>query len=108
MNVTRGDVVLTDFPFSTGAGIKRRPVVIVQNDKDNTRLVNTIIAQITGLTRRALEPTQLLIDVSTPDGKLSGLRFTSVINCVNLFTLEKAKIVRLLGKSTPSLVVKLD
>jgi mRNA interferase MazF len=47
MNVNRGDVVLVDFPFPRG-GSKLRPAVVVQNDTDNGRLLNTIVAQITG------------------------------------------------------------
>ncbi|CAN5368342.1 hypothetical protein BH10PLA2_BH10PLA2_11920 [soil metagenome] len=47
MNVCRGDVVLVDFPFSTGAASKVRPALMGQNDRDNQRLQNTIIAHIT-------------------------------------------------------------
>jgi mRNA interferase MazF len=97
MNIQRGDVVLLDYPYASGGGAKVRPVLVVQNDRDNQRLTNTIVVQITSVTRRALEPTQLLIEVSTPEGQLSGLRQDSVVNCVNLVTLEKTKILRRLG-----------
>src|SRR5262247_4891705 len=83
MNVQRGDVVLVDYPYATGGGTKVRPVLVVQNDQDNQRLLNTIVAQITSVTRRALEPTQLLIEIATPAGQQSGLRQNSVVNCVN-------------------------
>ena len=46
MNVRRGDVILVDFPFPSGAGSKLRPALIVQNNRDNARLLN-IIAGIT-------------------------------------------------------------
>ena len=69
MNVQRGDVVLVDYPYPSGAGAKVRPVLVVQNDRDNQRLLNTIVAQITSVTRRALEPTQLLIELATPEGR---------------------------------------
>ena len=97
MNVKRGDVVLVDFPFPKGVGSKVRPAVVVQNDKDNARLANTIVAQITGNTQRAGEPTQVLIDITTPEGKQSGLQFDSVVNCVNLLTVDKARVIRGLG-----------
>jgi mRNA-degrading endonuclease toxin of MazEF toxin-antitoxin module len=35
MTVRRGDVVLAWYPFSSGAGGKRRPCLVVQNDADN-------------------------------------------------------------------------
>ena len=47
MTVSRGDVILVDFPFSAGGGSKVRPAVVVQNDRDNRRLTNVIVAMIT-------------------------------------------------------------
>jgi mRNA interferase MazF len=97
MNVQRGEVVLVDYPFATGSGTKVRPILVVQNGRDNQRLLNTIVVQITSVTRRALEPTQLLIDLATQDGQKTGLRQDSVVNCVNLLTLDKNRIQRKLG-----------
>ena len=56
----RGDVVLLDYPYTDGGGSKVRPVLIVQNDRDNQRLTNTIVALITKNVSRVHEPTQLL------------------------------------------------
>jgi mRNA interferase MazF len=66
MTLSRGDVVLVDFPYSSGTGSKFRPALVIQNDADNARLTNTILVQITGTTHRALEPTQVLVEVTTP------------------------------------------
>src|SRR2546425_673946 len=82
MNVQRGEVVLVDYPYAAGGGAKVRPVLVIQNDRDNQRLLNTIVAQITSVTRRALEPTQLLIEIATSEGQQSGLRQDSAVNCV--------------------------
>jgi mRNA interferase MazF len=74
MTIQRGDVVLLDYPFASGGGGKVRPALVVQNDVDNRRLLNTIVVMVTSRTSRAAsEPTQLLIDISTPDGRQSGL-----------------------------------
>lgn len=97
MNVQRGDVVLVDYPYASGTGAKVRPALVIQNDRDNQRLLNTIVVQITSVTRRSLEPTQLLIELATPAGQQSRLRQDSVVNCVNLLTLDKDKILRKLG-----------
>jgi mRNA interferase MazF len=105
MNVQRSDVVLVDFPYASGTGSKVRPALVIQNDRDNVRLVNTIIAQITGTTHRALEATQVLIDLSTAEGPQSGLRFDSVVNCVNLVTVDKTKVLRKLG-NLPDLLMR--
>jgi len=107
MIVKRGDVVLVDFPFGSG-GSKMRPALVVQNDLDNGRLLNTIVAQITGNTQRAGEPTQVLVEVSTPDGKLSGLQFDSVVNCANLVTTDKNGIKRRIGQMPDVLMAKVN
>ncbi len=108
MNVQRGEVVLVDYPYAAGGGMKVRPVLVIQNDRDNQRLRNTIVAQITRVTRRAVEPTQLLIEIATPEGQQSGLRQDSVVNCVNLLTLDKGKVLRMLGRLPDSLVQKVN
>lgn len=97
MNVRRSDVVLVDFPYPSGAGSKVRPALVIQNDKDNGRLPNTVVVQITGTTHRALEATQVLIEMNAPEGNQSGLAFDSVVNCINLVTLAKDRVLRKLG-----------
>ncbi|MBM4093333.1 MAG: type II toxin-antitoxin system PemK/MazF family toxin [Planctomycetes bacterium] len=108
MNVQRGDVVLLDYPYASSGGAKVRPALVVQNDRDNQRLTNTIVVQITSVTRRGLEPTQLLVEVSTPEGQLSGLRQDSVVNCVNILSLEKSKILRRLEALPDSLLQQVN
>ena len=66
--MNRGDVVLVDFTRVAGPTAKRRPAVVVQNDNDNRRMTNTIVAMITGNVSRSGEPTQLPIDPATADG----------------------------------------
>lgn len=107
----RGDVVIVDWPFVRPQGPKRskpRPALIVQNDRDNVRLTNTILAMITSITRRSGEATQLFVEVSTPDGKLTGLRQDSVVNCVNLMTIEKARVIHTIGAFSPALMLQID
>ncbi len=101
-------MVLAELSFASAAGAKRRPALVVQNDRDNQRLVNTIVAQITSVTHRSGEPTQLLIEVATPDGQQSGLHWDSVVNCVNLFTVEKRKVIRKIGELSASLMQQVD
>jgi len=108
MNVRRGNIVLVDYPYPSGGGAKVRPALVVQNDRDNRRLVNTIIVQITSVTRRNLEPAQSLIELATPDGLSSGLRQDSVVNCVNILTLDKTKILRKLGRLSDSMLLRVN
>lgn len=104
MSVQRGDVVLALFPFASGGKVKQRPVLVVQNDRDNKRLTNTIVIQITSNTARAHEPTHLFIESGTPEGIQSGLLSDSLISCVNLATIGADRIGRTIG-SLPSLTM---
>ena len=56
MKVTRGEVVLVDYPYSDQTGTKIRPCVVVQNDRNNQRLDDTIVVPISRRTQTA-EPT---------------------------------------------------
>jgi mRNA interferase MazF len=104
----RGDVVLLDYPYADGSGSKVRPVLIVQNDRDNQRRTNTIVALITKNVSRVHEPTQLLIDVSTPEGQQSGLNQTSAVTCGNLFTVAQTKVRRVVGSLSPAMMTRIQ
>ena len=108
MNVRRGDVVLVLYPFASGRGASRRPALIVQNDRDNRRLDNTIMAQITTNVRCAHEPTQLLIERSTPEGQQAGVLHDSVVSCNNLATVHEDRIDRVIGHLPDPLMRSID
>ena len=105
----RGDVVIVAFPFATGGGGKNRPAVIVQCDRDNRRLSNSIVAMITGNVSYAQsEPTQLLVDPSTTAGRSSGLSYVSSVKCSNLYTVDQKHILATIGRLSPSLMSQVD
>jgi mRNA interferase MazF len=109
MSVKRGDVVLVPIPFSSGTGGKVRPALVVQTDRNNGRLNDTILAIITKTTHRALsEPTQLLIDITSHEGKLSGLIHTSAVKCEHLATIDQTLIMRVIGTLPSSLMAHID
>lgn len=96
--VNRGDVVLLHYPFSSGRGAKMRPALVVQADKNNQRLSNTIVVMITRTTKRAQhEATQYLLDPATPEGNVAGVLHPSAITCENLLTVEQQLIIRKIG-----------
>jgi mRNA interferase MazF len=108
MSVGRGDVVLAYYPFTSGTGGSRRPVLVVQNDADNQRMNNTVVAQITTNLTRANEPTHLLIDLSTPEGRQSGLLHDSVVSCNNLATIDQSSINRVIGSLSDPLMQRIN
>ena len=108
MSIRRGDVVLAWFPFASAQGGKRRPCVIVQNDVDNQKLANTVVAQITSTVQRAGDKSHLLIEVSTPGGQQSGLLHDSVVSCNNLATIEQKLIQKTIGTLSAPLLAQLE
>lgn len=106
---TRGDVVLLPISFVSGVGTKVRPAVVVQNDNLNSKLNSTIVAIITSTNVRAgIEPSQLLIDISTPDGKQSGLLHNSTVKAEHLDTVDQRDIVRKIGQLSAPLLLEFD
>lgn len=109
MKVQRGDVVLLNYPFSDGAGTKVRPVLVVQCDRDNARLTNTIVAMITRTIHRTGQvDTHFLIDIATTEGKATGLNATSAVNCSNLFTVSDALIRSKIGQLPHSSMIQVE
>ncbi len=106
--ILRGDVVVAVFPYVGGAKSKNRPAVVVQCDRLNQRLQNTVVAMITGNTRLALrEPTQFLIDPRTPEGQSSRLAYPSAVKCQNLMTIAQTDILQVLGHLSDTLMQRL-
>ncbi len=109
MKVQRGEVVIIDHPFSDARGSKVRPVLIVQSNHRNALLASTIVALITkNVQRVGSDASQLLIDVLTPDGKLSGLRVPSAVTCGNLFTVHESRIRKRIGHLSVRLMQRVD
>jgi mRNA interferase MazF len=104
----RGDVVRVDFPFTDVAGGKKRPAVVVQNDRDNQKIKKTVIAMVTGNLSRLGDTSHLLIDPATADGASAGLNGPSLVSCNNLYTVEQDCILRKLGYLSDGLKQKLN
>lgn len=95
-SLNRGDRVIVDFrPVNPRAGV--RPALVVQNDRDNRRLTNTVVAQVSSNVRRASADTQLLIDERHSDWTASGLRHPSAVICSNLYTISRDEVARVIG-----------
>jgi mRNA-degrading endonuclease toxin of MazEF toxin-antitoxin module len=108
MSVKRGDVILVYVPNVGGPGGKVRPALVVQSDHNNTRLNETIIATITSNTSRVREATQLLIEVATPDGAISGLLHDSAVRCERLHSIPQVDVRRVIGKLSDVLMRQID
>jgi mRNA interferase MazF len=109
MNVNRGDVVLVDYLFSDRTGSKVRPCLVVQNDLNNRRLDDTIVAAISSnIVRGSGEPTQLVIRHATPGGQESGLLFDSAVQCENILTVDCQFVQRKIGSLSADSMAQID
>jgi mRNA interferase MazF len=104
----RGDVVRIAFPFTDIPRMKKRPALVVQNDRDNQKIRKTVVAMITGNLARTGDPSHLLVDPSIAEGASSGLNGPSLVSCNNLYTLEQDCILTTLGHLSDPLKLKLN
>ena len=93
----RGDIVLVLFPHSDLRTAKQRPALIVQADRLQTGVAQIIVSMITSRLFRADHPSRVLISLSTPDGKSSGLLTDSVVMTDNMATVAEGAIKRVIG-----------
>lgn len=105
----RGDVVILDVPYSDRSGSKVRPALVVQADTYNQQLQQTVITIITSSQRRMVgAKTQVFIDLTTPDGRKSGLRSDSVVQCNHLVTIPRNAIHNTIGRLSAPLMYQVD
>jgi len=93
----RGDVMLVLFPHSDLRTAKPRPALVVQANNLQTGLPQTIVAMISSNISRANHPSRVLIPVSGPEGRQSGLLSDSVVMTDNRATIAEAAIDRKIG-----------
>jgi mRNA interferase MazF len=104
----RGDVVLAWYPLASGIGTGRRPCVVVQNDDDNRKIANTVVAQITTNLARLGDKSHVLIRVASVEGRQTGLLHDSIISCNNLATIGETRIQHRIGSLAPASLQEMD
>jgi mRNA interferase MazF len=108
----KGDVVLVAFPYTTDDGstqTKRRPAVIISNDYNNARLDDVLLVPLTSnVTRAAREPTQVVVEMASPEGKSGGIRLDSVIDCTVIATIPKTLLVSKIGAFPNEVMERVD
>ena len=92
--MNQGDLLLVPFPFSDQSGRKVRPVIIISNDKFNSRSEDIIVVGVTSNISRDYYSPSLRND-DLEEGKL----FTPCcIKVENILKLEKSLIIKKIGK----------
>ena len=104
----RGDVVLVRFPHPSGQRGKKRPAVVVQSDVYAGRVSTVVVAEVTKNLTMKGDPACLFINVSTPEGKGTGLLIDSVVSSLVLDTVYTDTIALVLGSLSTTLLQKFD
>ena len=104
----RGDVVLVRFPHPSGQRGKKRPAVVIQSDAYASIVNTVVVAEVTKNLAMKDDPACLFIDVTTPEGKATGLRQDSVVSGLVLDTVYTDTVAQVLGRLSASLLQRLD
>ncbi len=108
MKLRRGDIATTRFPRRGDTRGKKRPVLVVQADVYNAKVKHAIVAEITTNRAASADPAFLLAEVSTPEGRASGLAQDSVIGCLFLATVAESRLSDPVGQLSPAMMQKVD
>jgi mRNA-degrading endonuclease toxin of MazEF toxin-antitoxin module len=106
--MNRGDVILVRFPHPSGVRGKKRPAIIVQSDAYAGAVSTLVVAEVTKNLSMANDPACLFIDLSTPEGKATGLIGNSVVSCLLLATVDADTVAKVLGTLSPTMKQKLN
>lgn len=106
MVIKRGEIYWLDLgePRGSGPGFLRPVVIIQDNDFNQTKIGTTIIAILTTSLRLANMDGNVLI-IPT---KANGLEKPLVVNVTQLYTIDKAELLDLLGSVTDSEMALVD
>lgn len=89
--------MLVLFPNSNLTSAKTRPALVVQADRLNTGLSQSIVAMITSRMFRAGHPSRVTISLQTDEGQRSGLLADSVVMTDNLATVLDLAVSAVIG-----------
>ena len=101
----RGEVWWASLPEPLGSGPGfRRPAVVVQSDRFNDSLINTVVvAIVTSNLARAVAPGNVTLSASE-----SGLPRESVINLSQIMTLDRTLLTEKVSRLSDGTMIAVD
>ncbi len=96
--INPGDVILLSYPFGEGAGVRKRPALVVSSSAFNQETGELIIAQITS---RVSAPARA-VDYNLAEWREAKLPRPALVRArlATLATLERSLVLRRLGSLT--------
>jgi mRNA interferase MazF len=81
---------------------------MVQADPYSAAVGTLVVAEITSNLSMAGDAACLFIDITTPEGRATGLVSNSVVSCLSLATVYAGAIDRTLGMLSPAMTQQLN
>jgi mRNA-degrading endonuclease toxin of MazEF toxin-antitoxin module len=103
--MTRGDVVLVDWPYSDRTGSKRRPAVVVQADYLNGLIDDTVLVQLI-CKAHGIPNTEVKIDPAVETS--AGLPIVCYVFCPNALTADHRLIDQTIGSLSDTAMREID
>jgi len=103
--ISRGDVVLTRFPFTDLTGTAVRPALVISPGLIGQDLV---LAGISSVIRGGTIPTDFVVNTAHSEFPNTGLRVASVLRLHKLAAVESTVVIRRLGRIGPQLQAEVD
>jgi mRNA interferase MazF len=101
----RGEIYLVAFDPTVGREIKKtRPALVIQNDVGNRYGDLTIVAAIASKISPVLYPVEVIVQPS----RSNGLQVLSAILLDQVRTVDKQRLIKLLGAIDPPTMLKVD
>ena len=101
----RGEIYFADLdPHYGSEQGGKRPVIVIQNNTGNKFAPTVIVAAVTSkVSKKPNQPTHVLIEQNPAFSRAAdtGLAKDSVVLLEQIFTIDKERIQRLLGQTTP-------
>lgn len=104
--MTKGKIVLVPFPFDDLSGTKVRPAVCLSEPIGPHRHV--VLSFITSTIPSDRVATDMVIESTHPDFRLTGLRRSSTLRLHRLMTVSTSVIRRELGELSSGLTAELE
>ncbi len=104
MNINRGDIFLAALDPVIGHEIaKTRPVIIISNDMGNKHSGTVTIIPVTSKSIKKIYPFEILLPK-----KISKLKKDSKGKADQIRTLDKARLIKVIGRLSRKLVKNMD
>jgi len=94
----QGDIVLIPVPFSDLSASKRRPVLVISNDRYNNTSPDMIVIAITS---NLVQPGIRIVQSDMVTGQLPK---TSVIRSDKIYTLDQSIVVKSIGRISSAIL----